>query len=138
LAAQGGYPESLEMDSRERRKWYLSYLDDLLVKDIRDVTEIRKMDVMRGIAEWLLAYSSKFFEISELSAKIGVSKETVESYLSTLKALYLFDEVRPWTKSDYSKIGKRSKYYAADTGLISNILGWSENSIYMNDDRSGK
>lgn len=138
LAAQGGYPESLEMDSRERRKWYLSYLDDLLVKDIRDVTEIRKMDVMRGIAEWLLAYSSKFFEISELSAKIGVSKETVESYLSTLKALYLFDEVRPWTKSDYSKIGKRSKYYAADAGLISNILGWSEDSIYMNDDRSGK
>ena len=51
---------------------------------------------------------------------------------------YLFDEVRPWTKSDYSKIGKRSKYYAADTGLISNILGWSEDSIYMNDDRSGK
>ena len=40
--------------------------------------------------------------------------------------------------SYYSKIGKRSKYYAADAGLISNILGWSEDSIYMNDDRSGK
>ena len=126
------------MDANARRKWFRTYLDDLLVKDMQDVTEIRKLDAMRAVAQWLLAYSSKFFEVSELATKSGIGKETVETYISALKALYLFDEVRPWTKGDYSKIGRRSKYFAADAGLVSNILGWTEDSIYMNDDRGGK
>lgn len=137
-AVVGGYPEVMGMDKKMRRRWFQAYLDDLLVKDIRDVTEIRKLDVLKEIAKWLLTYSSKFFEISELASKTGVSVSTVETYISALKALYLFDEVKPWTKSDYSKIGKRSKYFAADSGLIANILGWDEESIYMSDDRSGK
>lgn len=138
LAARSGYPEAMEMDANARRKWFRTYLDDLLVKDMQDVTEIRKLDAMRAVAQWLLAYSSKFFEVSELATKSGIGKETVETYISALKALYLFDEVRPWTKGDYSKIGRRSKYFAADAGLVSNILGWTEDSIYMNDDRGGK
>ena len=138
LAAESGYPEAMDLDAQFRRKWFLTYLEDLLVKDIRDVTEIRKLDVLRKIAKWLLSYSSKFFEISELAAKTGVSKATVETYIAALKALYLVDEVPPWSKGDYSKIGKRSKYFASDAGLIVNVLGWDEESIYMNDDRSGK
>lgn len=137
-ATRSGYPEAMGMDAKTRKKWFRTYLDDLLLKDMQDVTEIRKLDAMRTIAEWLLAYTSKFFDVSELAAKSGIGKQTVETYISTLKALYLFDEVRPWTKSDYSKIGKRGKYYAADAGLVTNILGWSADSIYMNDNRSGK
>ena len=138
LATIGGYPETIGMDERERRSWFASYLNDLIMKDVRDVTEIRKLDILHDIAEWLLAHSSKFFEISELGAKAGVSKATVESYIATLKAMYLFDEVRPWSKSDYGRLGKRSKFFASDSALMSNILGWTEESIYMDDDRSGK
>ena len=102
------------------------------------MTEIRKLDVLRKIAVWLMAHSSKFFEVSELAAKTGVSKATVDAYLAALKALYVFDEVLPWSKGDYSKIGKRSKYFASDAGLVVNILGWSEDAIYMDGDMSGK
>lgn len=138
IATASGYPEAMEMDGRMRRKWFSSYLDNLLAKDIHDVTEIRKLDVLKEIAKWLFAYSSKFFEVSELASKIGVSKTTVENYIAALKALYLFDELSPWTKSDYSKIGKRSKFFSSDAGLMANVLGWDDESIYMNDDRSGK
>lgn len=138
LASRSGYPETLDMDEPDRAKWFDSYLDDLLVKDIRDVTEIRKLDSLRKVARWLLAYSSKLFDMAELSAKAGIGKTTVEAYIAALKALYLFDEVQPWAKSDYAKIGKRSKYFATDAGLVTNVLGWTDESIYMSDDRSGK
>lgn len=138
LATVGGYPETIGMDERERRSWFTSYLNDLIMKDVRDVTEIRKLDILHDIAEWLLAHSSKFFEMSELGAKAGVSKATIENYTATLKAMYLFDEVRPWSKSDYGRLGKRSKFFASDSALLPNILGWTEESIYMDDDRSGK
>lgn len=138
LATRGGYPETVGMDVRERRGWFAAYLNDLLMKDVRDITEIRKLDTLRDIAEWLLAHSSKFFETSELAAKTGVSKATVENYISTLKAMFLFDEVRPWSKSDYGRIGKRSKFFASDSALAANILGWTDESIYMDGDMSGK
>ena len=113
----GGYPEPLEFSVRSRKAWYREYLDDLLRKDIRDMTEIRKLDSLRKVAHWLLAYSSKFFEMKDMCAASGIGKETADTYLSALMALYVFDGVSPWSDSDYAKLGKRTKYYAADAGL---------------------
>lgn len=134
----GGYPEPMEFDVKSRVEWYHEYLDDLLKKDVRDITEIRKIEALRKVARWLLSYSSKFFELKDMCAASGIGKETAETYLSALKALYVFDGVPPWSDSDYAKLGKRTKYYATDAGLLANLLGWDEDSVYYDDDACGK
>ena len=134
----GGYPEPMGFRLNSRISWYREYLDDLLRKDIRDVTEIRKLDSLRKVAHWLLAYSSKFFEMKDMCAVSGLGKETADTYLSALQALYVFDGIPPWSDSDYAKLGKRTKYYAADPGLPANLLGWNEDSAYYDDDICGK
>ena len=134
----GGYPEPIEFPERARKAWYVEYLDDLLTKDIQAVTEIRKLDALRKVSQWLLAYSSKFFELKSLCAAAGLGKETIDNYISALMAIYVFDEVKPWAKCDYAKIGKRSKFYASDSGLLGNLLGWTESGVYYDDDACGK
>lgn len=134
----GGYPEVLGLDNRDRRDWFRDYLDDILQKDVRDVTEIRKLTSLRKVASWLLAHTAKFFEQNDLCSQAQLSKETVANYISALTALYLFDEVEPWSKSEYSRIGKRSKYFAADPSLTANLLGWKEDEAYLDDDKCGK
>ena len=134
----GGYPEVLDFSSRLRRDWFMTYLDDILQKDVRDVTEIRKVSVLREVAVWLLAHSSQFFTIDELATKTGISKPTAETYIEVLCALYLFDKVPAWAKSDYELVGKRPKWVAADSGLVANILGWQEEEVYLDARRSGK
>jgi len=138
MAFKGGYPEVLELDLAERSFWFNDYLDDLLMKDIRDVTEIRKLQVLHDISDWLMAHSSKFFEINELARLCGVKQETIKTYIEALKAIYLFDAVEPWVKSEYAKIGKRAKYFASDPSLVANILGWNVEDAYFDDDKSGK
>lgn len=138
LAFKGGYPEAMDFDPHDRRGWFDDYLTDLLVKDIKDITEIRKLSALRKMTEWLLTYSSKFFDMNTLCAQNQISKATADNYLGALKAMYIFDEVEPWAKSDYAKIGKRSKYYAADTGLVANLLGWDESKTFYDDDANGK
>ena len=137
-AFRGGYPEALELEDADRRYWFEDYLDDLLVKDVQDVTEIRKVQSLRGVLNWLLAYSSKFFEIKDLAAQCGVKQETAKSYIAALQALYLFDGVEPWSKSDYAKLGKRTKFLAADPALMANALGWNAEEVYFDQDKSGK
>jgi len=138
LAFAGGYPEPMEFDYRSRVAWYREYLDDLLKKDIRDVTEIRKLDSLRKVARWLFSYSTKFFDVKDMCAASGIGRETAETYISVLKALYVVDEIPPWTDGDYAKLGKRPKYCAADSGLVANTLGWDESSVYYDDDCCGK
>jgi predicted AAA+ superfamily ATPase len=50
----------------------------------------------------------------------------------------MFEKVTPWLKTDYERIGKRSKFYATDTGIMTSVLGWNPKEVFMNNDRSGK
>lgn len=138
LSFQGGYPECREFPCRPRKSWFADYLDHLLGKDIRDLTEIRKSDALKEMTRWLMAHSSKFFTMEELCAKSSIGKATAESYLSALGALYVIDKVPAWSKTDYDRIGKRAKYFAADPGLMANLLDWDEDEAYLDPDISGK
>ena len=138
LAFCGGYPEVQQFSASDRIDWFRTYLDDLLEKDIKDVTEIRKLAKLQAIALWLLVHSAQFFSTEELAAKVSISQSTALNYIEALKALYLFDSIPAWAKSDYDRIGKREKLFASDSGLIANILGWNEEEVYLDEKRNGK
>lgn len=137
-AFRGGYPEPLGFSDRQRRDWYRGYVDDLLLKDVRDVTEIRRLDALRRVADFLAARTGKFFAEDELGTVCGLSRPVAQNYLGALEALYLFERVPAWTKTDYAKAGKRPKWYASDPGLAPNLLGWRETEARDDPDRSGK
>jgi predicted AAA+ superfamily ATPase len=61
IAFCGGYPEPLMFIQKERRDWFKDYLNDVLIKDIRDVTEIRKTEHLQSLAKALFSHSAQFF-----------------------------------------------------------------------------
>lgn len=138
LAFLGGYPEPLGYPQADRSRWMRDYLGDLLEKDVRDVTEIRKLPVLRATARWLLAHTAQFVTIDELAARTAVSKATARNYTEALKALYLFDELPAWSRGDYPLLGRRGKWLATDTALVAGVLGWDEEQVYMDPNRGGK
>jgi len=138
LAFEGGYPEARELPKMPRRRWFLDYLEDILKKDIRDVTEIRKLEVLKEATVWLLAHTAQYFAVDELAEKCGVAKVTIDGYLSALEAMYLFDRVPAWHKTDYERVGKRAKWIASDPALVANILSWNEEDVYLDGTKNGK
>ena len=138
LAFCGGYPEAIDLPPRPRRQWYQDYIKTLISRDIKAVTEIRKSDTLREISKWLLSRTSKLFAVEDLCAATGVSKPTTDNYINALCALYIFDKVPAWNKTDYDRIGKRAKFFAADPGLVANCLNWKEDEAYIDSDLSGK
>ena len=138
IALRGGYPEVLEMSGETRRKWFRAYLDALLLHDIRELMDVRAYRTLRALSEAMFARSSRFFTDNELSAAFGIKHETLVRFQSILKMLFLVDEVPAWTKGDYDGIVKRSKWFAADTGMMAAVLNWHSGDLYFDDDRSGK
>lgn len=93
---------------------------------------------LQSAVTWLLAHSSQLFTIDEFCSKTALTRETAQTYISALTSLYLFDKIPAWAKSDYGKIGKRSKYIATDTLLITASLGWSEGAALFDENINGK
>jgi predicted AAA+ superfamily ATPase len=139
LAFRGGYPEAVLLKKpKERKDWYRDYKDTLLARDLIDVANIKRQHALRKLMEILSAWSGKFMDIPPICSVLGLSKPTVESYINALEALYLFEKVPPWTKTDYDRVGRSPKTYATDTGLMTSILGWKQKEIRLDPDRSGK
>ena len=126
-----GYPEQLELTEKERRRWHRGYIADLMSRDVKDVTEIRKIETLSQMAEWLMAHTAQFFSVEEMCSKLSVAKTTAETYMDTLRALYLFDKLPAWGKGDYDRAGKRPKWVVADTGLVAAMLRWNEQDMVL-------
>lgn len=69
---------------------------------------------------------------------MSIRRPTLEFYLNALEAMYIFERVEAWTKTDYKRVSKRSKLFFSDCGLMSSILNWKMDQIRLNSDRSGK
>lgn len=139
LAFRGGFPEAVRLESQKNRKdWHKDYITALLKHDLKDVANITRQDAMKELIDILASWSSKFMDISQISSSLGLSRPTVVSYINALEALFLFDKVAPWIKTDYDRVGRSYKYYASDTGFMTAILGWKQDDILLDVDRSGK
>ena len=139
LAFCGGFPEAVRLESQKNRKdWHRDYITALLKHDLKDVANITRQDAMKELIDILASWSSKFMDISQISSSLGLSRPTVVSYINALEALFLFDKVAPWIKTDYDRVGRSYKYYASDTGFMTAIFGWKQDDILLDVDRSGK
>ena len=110
IAFSGGYPEPLALQStRYRKSWFSDYVDMLISKDLRDISNIKRVSVLKELVKILAAWSSKFLDIPDLCGKLSISRQTFDSYLNALESLYLFERVPSWIKTDYARVGKKDK-----------------------------
>ena len=138
LAFQGGFPEALTLNDRDRKRWHLDYIEALLERDLQDIAKIQRKASMRDLINVLAAWSSKFMEISSIGAGLSIRRPTLESYLNALETLYLVERVPPWTKTDYERVGKQSKLFMTDSGLLTSLLDWRFEQVRLDSDCAGK
>ena len=139
MAFRGGYPEAVRInDFNERREWHKDYLKALIDYDLKDIANIRRKDVLEEMLPILAAWSAKFMDMNAIGSSLSLTKATLDSYLNWLLSLYIFEKVPPWLKTDYERVGRKSKFYMADSGLMTSILNWRIDEVMLDVDRSGK
>ncbi len=138
MAAGGGFPEAIQLKGRDQRKWHLDYVEALLERDLKDITHIKKHDVMSRLVAILAAWSSKYMDITAICSGLSLRRETLESYINALESLYLVERVPAWRKTDYDRIGKKPKMFMADSGLMFSLLSWNLEQIRYQSDPLGK
>jgi predicted AAA+ superfamily ATPase len=144
LAFRGGYPEAVRLKTqKDRRAWSKDYVGALIENDLKDVANITRQDALKDLIRILASWSGKFMDLSAICGQVGISRPTITSYINSLEALYLFEKVRPWIKTDYDRVGRSYKTYTTDTGFMASVLDWKQNNVLndvdtANTDRAGK
>lgn len=142
MALRGGYPEPLKQNERDRRSWATDYLDSLLERDLRDITQIRRKRVMRNLTGVIASLSSHVFTKGtihkQLASNHSISRDTLDSYLNILESMYLIEYLEQWTSTDYRRTRKKPRIFMPDSGLTSSLLNWRKRTLPDNHLALGK
>lgn len=103
--------------------FYPSYVKTYLERDVRDLLKIKDMMQFRTFLGLCAGRIGSLFNASELSGEVGVSVNTIKSWLSVLQASYIIKLLPPFYENIKKRLTKTPKLYFCDTGLACYLLG---------------
>ena len=102
---------------------YPAYMKTYLDRDVRDLLQIKDMMQFHIFIKLCAGRIGSLFKASELANEIGVSPNTITSWLSVLQASYIVPLLPSYFENTSKRLTKMPKLYFLDTGLACYLLG---------------
>jgi len=119
LMTVGGFPEPfLDGDERTARRWRRERFDRIIREDIRDLEQIRNIQLLNLMVDILRRRVGSTIVYSNIAEDIQVAHKTVKNWLEVLERMYLVFAVRPFARSIPRAILKPPKVYFFDNGDV--------------------
>lgn len=121
LLLRGFYPRVYE-NQIPPNIFYQSYISTYVEKDIKELVDIKNINQFSNFFTILSGRIGQTLNYSSLASDIGVSPNTVKSWISILEKSYLIYLLRPYFRNHSKRIAKMPKLYFTDIGLAINLL----------------
>jgi len=123
LILKGGFPEVIKRNTLRRQlQWCRAYLDAIVQRDIREITDIRKAQELPHLLSALAAYSGKLVNQQDLGQKIKLDAKTINSYITAFEQLFLIHRLPAWHNNRLKRLVKKPKLHFMDTALLASII----------------
>ncbi len=121
LIYKGFYPANYAQKNKPEY-FYPNYVKTYIERDVRNILNITDLHRFQMFMKLCAGRIGSLFNASELSNEVGVSVNTIKSWLDVLQTSYIVTLLQPY----YDNIGKRlvktPKLYFYDTGLACYLL----------------
>jgi predicted AAA+ superfamily ATPase len=138
MVAAGGYPEARARSGRRRSRWFASYLDTTLDRDLREVSDIRKLHEVPRLLRLLASQAANVLSYRAIATKLDLTHDTVREYISLLQTIFLVRLLPAWRPGIGARETQAPKAYLIDSGLLSHLLGADTQRIATDDQVTGK
>ncbi|MEE9426089.1 MAG: ATP-binding protein [Methylococcales bacterium] len=118
---KGGYPE-IYQHSLEPNRFFSDYMATYIERDVRQLINIRNLREFDQFMRLLALRSGQIFSMSRLATEIGVSTNTIKSWIGVLEASNIIYLLKPYYKNFGKRIIKSPKLYFMDTGLLCYLM----------------
>ena len=122
LTFSGFYPAVMAGDNVPHL-FYPAYVRTYLERDVRNLLQVKDLYRFQTFLRLCAGRVGGLFNASELSNEVGVSVNTVRSWLSILQASYIVFLLHPYFENSRKRLTKTPKLYFHDTGLACYLLG---------------
>ncbi len=122
LTFSGFYPAVMAGDNVPHL-FYPAYVRTYLERDVRSLLQVKDLYRFQTFLRLCAGRLGSLFNASELSNEVGVSVNTVLSWLSILQASYIVFMLHPYFENSRKRLTKTPKLYFHDTGLACYLLG---------------
>ena len=134
----GGYPEVLERANDARReKWFESYMQSILQKDIRELANIDGLVEIPRLLELIAGKAGSLLNIADIGRILGMPNTTLNRYYSLLQHVFLVVQLPAWTPNLEGRVVKSPKVFLADTGLLCYLRGIDTESLLEDRHQAG-
>lgn len=128
--ARGGYPDALRRaDARRRSRLFGSYVDAIVGKDVRELTQITQLTELRRLVTTVARRAGCLVVPTNLAADLGAARTTVGRYVDLLEAVFLIRRIPAWSSALTRRAVGTSKLLFTDSGLLCHVLGVDENQL---------
>lgn len=129
----GGFPGVvLEDDGIRKRKVLEDIFKSFFEKDVKSLADFKELGKLRDLILLLANRVGSKIEISKIASEIGISRETVYSYLNFLEKSYFISIVSPYSRSLDGEVRVAKKVYFCDSGLLNYLGKVTEGTILEN------
>jgi len=137
IVAAGGYPEARLRSPRRRDLWFRDYVDTLLDRDLRDVSDALKLAHMPRLLRFLAAQASNLVNYKTVADRLQLHPSTVTSYAQILETLFLIRRLPAWRPGLGAREVSSPKLDLVDSGLLAHLVGADDDRIRHDDQVTG-
>ncbi|MCK5595267.1 ATP-binding protein, partial [bacterium] len=128
----GGFPEPFTKGSKTfLTKWSSNYYHQIVREDIRDVSDIRRINSVDLLFSLLSSKVGSPLSINNLAQDIQTAFDSVKNWLVLFESFYLIFRISPWTKKVSRAISKEKKLYLFNYTEIRDKGSMFENMVAL-------
>ncbi len=124
---QGGYPE-IYAEGLDIERFYSDYVATYLERDVRQVLQVKNLRDFNRFMRLAASRTGQLLSLNTFASDIGVSSNTINSWLSVLEASQIIYLLEPYYENKSKRLVKTPKLYFLDTGLVCFLAGFRESS----------
>lgn len=124
LALRGGYPEAVRRtDLGRRARFFESYVSDLIMRDVRQLSEIERPADMRRLLNLVAASMAALAVPGAFANHLQLPASTVKRYLDLLELLFVVRRIPAWSTNLTTRAVATPKLIVVDSGLAGHLAG---------------
>lgn len=124
VVVTGGFPEALRRTARQRTRYFRSYVQTVLGRDLPEIGQIRvDPSKLEQLLRVLAARTSGLANYSALGRELALDDKTVKAHVELLSQLFLLHRLSPWSGNLGARQVKMPKLLLADSGMAAALVG---------------
>lgn len=122
---KGGLPELYDVPNIDRNRFFKSYIDTYIDRDVRLIKNIGNLSTFEKFMRVMAIRNGNTLVYEDIASNVGVSAHTIKEWVSVLVTSGIIYLLEPYHNKKIERLTHMPKIVFMDSGLACYLAGWT-------------